>query len=104
MGKYAGEHADALRDIETAGAEIVFSKRNTVVSGHAIQVSDDQEYERTKLVEMETVLLLFVAETYGQVPPLGSLVDWGGLRHQVEAVEKIAPDGVAILSRVRISR
>ena len=75
------------------------------VSGFALQVKGDpEEYEALKLIEKATLTLLFVAETYGDSPPLGASCEWGEMRYQVEAIRKLAPDGVSILSRVIVSR
>ena len=65
---------------------------------------DPEEYESLKLIEKAALTLLFVSETYGDSPPLGASCEWGGLRYQVEAIRKLAPDGTAVLSRVIVSR
>ena len=105
MIKYAAEHSSAFQDIKDAGAEVSFTKRTTIVSGVALQVKGDpEEYEALKLIEKAALTLLFVAETYGEFPPLGASCEWGQLKYQVEASRKVAPDGVPILSRVIISR
>ena len=105
MTKYASEHSGAYSDIKDAGAEVSFKKKSTTISGVALQVKGDpEEYEALKLIEKATLTLLFVAETYGDSPPLGAFCEWGELRYQVEATRKLAPDGVSILSRVIVSR
>ena len=105
MTKYASEHAGAYADIQDAGAEVSFRKKTTIVSGVALQTKGDpEEYESLKLIEKAALTLLFVAETYGEFPPLGASCEWGELRYQVEATRKLAPDGTAVLSRVIVSR
>ena len=105
MTKYAAEHSGAYADIQDAGAEVSFTKRTTIVSGVALQVKGDpEEYEALKLIEKAALTLLFVAETYGDSPPLGAFCEWGSQRYQVEAIRKLAPDGTAVLSRVIVSR
>ena len=105
MTKYGAEHSSAFQDVKDAGAEVSFRKKTTRVSGVALQVKGDpEEYEALKLIEKAALTLLFVSETYGDSPPLGSSCEWGGLRYQVESVRKLAPDGTAILSRVIVSR
>ena len=105
MTKYAAEHSSAFQDIKDAGAEVSFRKKTMTVSGFALQVKGDpEEYEALKLIEKATLTLLFVAETYGDSPPLGASCEWGEMRYQVEAIRKLAPDGVSILSRVIVSR
>ena len=105
MTKYAAEHSGAYADIKDAGAEVSFRKKAMTVSGVALQVKGDpEEYEALKLIEKATLTLLFVAETYGEFPPLGAFCEWGELRYQVEAIRKLAPDGTAVLSRVIVSR
>ena len=105
MTKYAAEHSGAYADIKDAGAEISFKKKSTTISGVALQIKGDpEEYEALKLIEKAALTLLFVAETYGEFPPLGASCEWGEMRYQVEATRKVAPDGTAILSRVVVSR
>ena len=105
MTKYAAEHSSAFQDIKDAGAAVSFRKKTTTVSGVALQVKGDpEEYESLKLIEKAALTLLFVAETYGEFPPLGAFCEWGELRYQVEATRKLAPDGTAVLSRVIVSR
>ena len=105
MTKYGAEHSSAFRDIQDAGAEVSFKKKSTTISGVALQVKGDpEEYESLKLIEKAALTLLFVAETYGEFPPLGASCEWGQLKYQVEASRKLAPDGTAVLSRVIVSR
>ena len=105
MTKYGAEHSGAYADIKDAGAEVSFKKKSTTISGVALQIKGDpEEYESLKLIEKAALTLLFVAETYGDSPPLGAFCEWGGLRYQVEATRKLAPDGTAVLSRVIVSR
>ena len=105
MTKYGGEHSGAYADIKDAGAEVSFKKKTMTVSGVALQIKGDpEEYESLKLIEKAALTLLFVAETYGDTPPLGSSCEWGEMRYQVEATRKLAPDGTAVLSRVIVSR
>ena len=75
MTKYAAEHSGAYADIKDAGAEVSFTKKTTIVSGVALQVKGDpEEYEALKLIEKAALTLLFVAETYGDSPPLGAFL------------------------------
>ena len=105
MTKYAAEHSSVFQDIKDAGARVSFTKKTMTISGVALQVKGDpEEYEALKLIQKAALTLLFVAETYGEFPPLGASCEWGELRYQVEATRKLAPDGVPILSRVIISR
>ena len=105
MTKYAAEHSSAFQDVKDAGAEVSFRKRTMTVSGVALQIrGDPEEYEALKLIQKEALTLLFVAETYGESPPLGASCEWGSQRYQVEAIRKLAPDGTAVLSRVIVSR
>ena len=105
MTKYGAEHSSAFQDVKDAGAEVSFTKRTTIVSGVALQIKGDpEEYEALKLIQKAALTLLFVAETYGESPPLGASCEWGQLKYQVEATRKLAPDGTAVLSRVIVSR
>ncbi len=78
MTKYATEHSGAYADIKEAGAEVSFKKKTTTISGVALQVKGDpEEYEALKLIEKAALTLLFVAETYGDSPPLRSFLRMG---------------------------
>ena len=77
MTKYGAEHSGAYVDVKDAGAEVSFKKKTTTVSGVALQIKGDpEEYEALKLIEKATLTLLFVAETYGDSPPLGASCEW----------------------------
>ena len=81
MTKYGTQITQgAYADIKDAGAEISFKKKSTtIVSGVALQIKGDpEEYEALKLIEKAALTLLFVSETYGDSPPLGSFCEWGG--------------------------
>ena len=94
-----------MRTLRMLAQRSLSRKKTTIVSGVALQIKGDpEEYESLKLIEKAALTLLFVAETYGDSPPLGASCEWGGLRYQVEAIRKLAPDGTAVLSRVIVSR
>lgn len=116
---YQSEHADALADVEAAGAAVTFTlvtqtydaetdtstPATTTVSGHAVRVrGNPRQYEALGLVEASTPTLLFVPTTYGEEPELGATVVWNGETYTVRDVAPLAPDGSAILSRVVVSR
>ena len=118
---YEAEHASALADVRAAGAEVRFTREKpgeydaetdtwtepmdwATADGYALQVSGDaREYERLGLVETEAPTLMFVAETFGDVPGLGDVVEWADRRQAVRSVRPFAPAGVAILSYVVIA-
>lgn len=115
---YADVHADALADVAAAGVAVIFSAVTqtydattdtvtpvtTTMTGSAVQVGGDpRQFEALGLVQQRPIVLLFAPNSYGSVPALGSTVSWGGARYTVRAVQPIAPDGTAILSRVTAS-
>ncbi len=123
---YALDHASALADVRAAGAAVTFTSETpgthdaatgtvatpttTTVAGYAIQVkpktdADNRAYSGAGLNPSDAPMLLFAASTYGQVPALGSSCTWNGVRYVVRAFgDSVAPDGVAILSRVVVAR
>lgn len=115
---FATEHADALASIGESGASVSFSHSvmtydpitdapiptPVTVTGKAIRVKGEpQRYEELSLVESESPMLLFAPDTYGQSPPLGARVTWGGVTYTVRGVYPLAPDGTTILAKVMIS-
>lgn len=77
----------------------------TTISGNAIRVRGlPQTYRALGLIDSEAPTLLFDATTYGDRPAPGDTVVWEGLTWVVRDVNPVAPDGVAIISRVVITR
>lgn len=121
-GRYAMEHGMALDRVRAAGAPVAFRDGAATyynagtgdqstpipssVTGHAVRVpGTPATYLALKLVETESPTLLFVPDTYGVVPEVGTLLEsFGGVPYNVASVEAIAPDGVAIAARVVVSR
>jgi len=120
---YAADHAGAYADLLADGAPVTFtfalvvpgnyqpdtdtfaSGTTTNVTGAAIQVSARAlQYQALGLIPGEAPTLLFAPRTYGQTPPLGASVVWGGSTYTVRNVEPLAPDGTAILCRVVVAR
>lgn len=116
---YATEHADALADVRAAGAPVVFTESQmaiddetgaatetiSTVPGHALRVKGRPDtYRALSLVESQAPTLLFVPDTYGAAPALGSSVIWNGATYTVRDVDPLAPDGTAILHRVVVAR
>ena len=121
MTSYATEHTGALEDIREAGAAVTFTLTDpgtydaatdtwtggseTTVAGHAIRVKGDPErYRALELIESAAPTLLFAPTTYGDEPPIGSSVTWGGEVFVVRDSLPLEPDGTAILSRVVVSK
>jgi len=116
---YAPQHASASRLVGRKGGAVSFTTTTrthggstgtstattATMTGYAVRVRGDaRQYERLNLVESESPTLLFVPDTYGDIPELGAKVTWGGSDYTVRAVEATAPDGTAVLSRVVVSR
>lgn len=116
MTGYAATHQRTLQLIRRKGAPVVFTSVQTTsynpvtnvsteqtltVGGHAIAVSGDPlRYEALHLVQSDAITLLFAPTTFGQLPPLGSSVPFGGSTWIVRDVEPTAPDGTAIAARI----
>jgi len=121
-GKYAVEHQSARADLSGAGTAVVFElttagaydpvadtetgATTSRVPGVAMRVTpnpqDIKRFQEKSLVVAETPLLLFVADTYGDVVPMGASCTWEGQRCTVRDVNPLAPDGVHILARVAV--
>lgn len=112
-------HASALRQVKAAGAAVTFTKvardrdpetgqsttTTTTVTGRAVRVSGRPDrYQALGLIESKAPTLMFVPDTRGEVPELGSEVSWGGEDHTVRDVDPVAPDGTAIAARVIAER
>lgn len=115
---YEDQHDDILADLLEHGAAVTFTKTSqaynastgestpivTSVAGRAVQVSGDPvAYERLSLTESDAPTLLFAADTYGEIPEVGSRCTWGGRTYTAREVLPDAPDGTAIRCRVVIS-
>ncbi len=123
-GAYADEHAGALADIMAAGFPVTFDTgtpgeydptsglfddpEDGEVVGFALRkqpsASDLERFRLRGLAEDKTVLLLFVATTYGETPTLGATVEWEGETLTVRDLKPLAPDGVVIKTDVAASR
>lgn len=117
---YAPEHEGALEDVREAGAHVTFEASAaeydaetdtggavevSSVSGFAFQTRGNPiRYQALGLIESSAPTLLFIPETYGELPVLGSSVTWAGAVHTVKSINPIAPDGTAIGAKVVISR
>lgn len=108
---YVADHADALADIQEAGAAADFvlssagtydpatdthtAPGTTTVSGYAIEdEGDPEEYDRLSLVSQIPATLIWCPVTFGAVPALDSVVSWGGHAWTLRARKPlVAPDG-----------
>ncbi len=117
---FAIEHASAVQDLKDVGAAVTFtdttathdpttgtftSPTSSTVSGYAMKKrSDPKRYEALGLSEQDIQTLLFVPNTYGDTPSLGSTVSWMSRTYTIRDVDPLAPDGTAILAEVVIAR
>ena len=86
-------------------AETFTASSTSTVTGSAIQVQGiPRQYAGLNLVESEAPTLLFTPSTYGELPSLGDTIEWNDVVYRVRAIFPIAPDGVAIMARVIVSR
>lgn len=114
--KYASEAADALTDIQDAGAPVTFPSGSPPVydaatdtwsadtrgtaSSYALQVkSDPDRLAALGLVLANPVTLLVAASGLAVTPAPGMAMTWAGLTYTIKLVEAVAPDGTAILYR-----
>ena len=119
MTGYGTQHANAYRTVGAKGAAVTFSKQvrtedpltgdstiaEVTVAGVAMRVAGEPRvYEQLKLIETDSVTLLFVPTTYGESPDVGMTTTWGGVAYTVRAVLPLEPDGTDILGRVVMSR
>lgn len=122
MSDYSAQHAAALAALQAKGAAVSFVKVEqgthnpetetygeptlTSVDGWAIEVKSDQAENQNiaadGLVLRQPVTLLFAANTFGEVPAIGSTGSWAGTQRTVHLVRPLRPDGTAIISRVLV--
>jgi hypothetical protein len=75
------------------------------VSGYAMRIQGDpDEYIRLGLIQSEHPMLSFEPDTLGELPALGSTVDFGADLLTVEDVNPCAMNGVATSAHIRCSR
>jgi hypothetical protein len=120
-GKFARQHAAALAKVKAKGAPAVFTLpgqstydratdittpgADVVVPCYAIEVGKNPIlYQALGLVMAQAPTLEAVPETYGDTPPMGSSVLWGGTEYVTKSVSPLAPDGVTILAKCVVSR
>lgn len=122
MTHYAGEHAGALADLAAAGVAVSFTQTSATyldaatdetstpitdtVTGYAMRVRGNPvQYAAASLVESEAPTILFAPDVIGTLPRVGAvLTDFGGESYTVAQLFPVAPDGVAILARIMVSR
>lgn len=114
---YAAAHARALAAVAKKGAAVTFTLESpgtnsatddswtnpatTTVTGKAIEDEGDPEtYRALELIDVTPSTLFFVPTTFGQLPPLNSIVNWAGANRSVKAVFPLRPDGRTIAARV----
>lgn len=89
----------------TATTDTYASPSSSTVTGTAERVTGDPErYKALELIESEAPTLEFVPDTYGDVPPQGATVSFGGVTWTVRDVQPVAPDGSAVSARVVVVR
>jgi hypothetical protein len=105
---YAADAASARADIKDAGAAVAFTRNSgdpnytiTTITGYAIQARGlPDTYRLLSLVESSNPTLLFAADNYGDRPSVGDTIVWAGTTYTTKDTNLIAPDGVAIITRV----
>ena len=111
---YAADHANAFAYIAEIGDNVSFtySRRiptggnpsrsavaRFVFDGVARQLGEgSEEFEGFR--QKSSVVLLFVSVVYGELPPLGSKVEWGRKVYTVNQIRHLAPDGIPITSPI----
>lgn len=77
----------------------------TSVTGRAMRIEGDPDvYATLGLIQSENPTLLFKPDTAGQLPGLGSTVEFGGETLTVKDVAPAAMNGVATMARIRCAR
>lgn len=118
---YAADYASALAAVREANPDLVAftlagqgtydSTTDTtaagddlVVTGYAVEKKGALlTYEKLSLIAADARTLFFVGSNYGDLPPRGATVPWGGISYTVKYVEPVAPDGTAIGATVVIA-
>lgn len=83
---------------------LVETVASTVVGTASRDDGDPERYALLSLVESKAATLIFVPDTAGEEPDLGSTVVFGGVTWTVKAVDPIAPRGVTVAASVIVSR
>jgi hypothetical protein len=116
MTDYALKHAAALRKMARKGQAVTFtlnspgtpvpstgrytSPQTTSVGGYAVQVKDEAQSADGDNVRRNYVTLAFIPSTYGDVPPKGSDVTWGGREYRARPDKVVAPVGEPLVTFV----
>lgn len=80
------------------------SAPDVIITGAAFQDEGDLDrYQVLGLIASRARRLFFVPDTLDQVPPLGSIVAWGGASFSVKDVDPLAPTGQAIAATVVVA-
>ena len=114
--KHTGKYRKALAKIKANGLPVTFTSTtysynsqtgaattpvDTEITGYAIEVpGDTTEYINYEVIEKEPLTFWFVPTTVGEVPQLGSVVNWKDLVKRTEKVVPLRPDGVSLLSKI----
>lgn len=118
---YAEDAASAVADLSEAGAAVTFTLTapgtytestdtfsagsTTTVAGYAVEVpGDPRAYAALELIQRDARTLLFASSTYGSTPGLGATLTWAGATFTVRSVQRVAPDGTAVVSTVVVAR
>ena len=71
------------------------------VEGYAVEIPGKSlDYEENSLRVEEAMTLLFVPNTFGELPSMRSNVTWAGNRKTVAKIDPIRPSGEVIASKV----
>ena len=121
---YTAKHEQALIKMKERGAPASFRLESpgthdettdrftaptvTVVNGYAAEIVQERdeymtEYIREELIRAGSSLLVFVPNIIGELPPLGSVVEWAGDQYTVNGFRPIRPAGVVIAAKVAIA-
>lgn len=119
--RYQATAREAYASVRAAGSRVTFVSRVDVpggyddrtarrqspvtvaVPGYAVRVKGDPlQYQALGLVQSEAPTLLFAPDTFGRLPAIGAIVQFGGASFTVRAVDAVAPDGVAIIAKIVI--
>lgn len=119
---YAVKHAKALAKLQAPGGEEAIFRWEEVnpddynpvtdtepaptpheAAGRAVEIpGDPEEYVTLELIPYQTITLIWVPNTIGVTPKIGSTIVWAGLPRTVKFHFPIRPVGQLIADRVLI--
>ena len=74
------------------------------IVGRGVQLSNDEiQYREAGLITTETFTILFIPDTIGDEPEIGSQLTWDGVVSTARLIHPFRPDGNSIGTKVVLS-